>query len=240
MGEVRALTRSLWIAVLTLVLVGVVAAGYRVTHLADATAHAEPLRQRILSRFGVSDPLMAERPAELRRYDSRFAAHPILTLGHIIPGAVFLAFAPLQFCARIRNRYRALHRWSGRVLLIAIFWSVASALYFGLLVPFGGRSEALVMGLAASVLFASAAQAFLAIRRGQVARHREWMIRLFAVAIGIATIRLVAPLPTSRLRPPASLRRPSWCCRSGLGGPSRSASRSSGSAIRERPRALRS
>ena len=34
-------------------------------------------------------------------------------------------------------------------------------------------------------------RAFVAIRNGQVALHREWMIRAFSVLIGISTIRVV-------------------------------------------------
>jgi hypothetical protein len=42
----------------------------------------------------------------------------------------------------------------------------------------------------------SASRAYIAIRRKDVARHREWMIRSYAFLIGIATVRVVAlPLP---------------------------------------------
>jgi len=47
-----------------------------------------------------------------------------------------------------------------------------------------------------------------AIRRGQVARHREWMIRVFALAVAISTVRLVGAvldvaLTPLGVRPPA-------------------------------------
>ena len=35
------------------------------------------------------------------------------------------------------------------------------------------------------------ATAFMAIRRGEVVRHREWMIRMFAIALAISTVRLI-------------------------------------------------
>ena len=41
---------------------------------------------------------------------------------------------------------------------------------------------------------AAVLRAFLAIRMGQVALHREWMIRAFAIALGISTVRLVTPI----------------------------------------------
>jgi hypothetical protein len=49
--------------------------------------------------------------------------------------------------------------------------------------------------------------AYLAIRRGDVARHREWMIRAFAVALGISTVRVVG-LVFDFVFTPAGLRPP--------------------------------
>ena len=43
--------------------------------------------------------------------------------------------------------------------------------------------------------------AFRAIRSGQVARHREWMIRAFAVAIGISSVRVCGAIVDLALTP---------------------------------------
>jgi uncharacterized membrane protein len=203
MGAVkdRAVTSVVWTSAVILALVGVSAAVYRAANLADATARAEPVRARILDALGVTDPLMAERIREFRRFDAQFGAQPRLTLLHVIPGAVFLAFAPFQFWARLRNRYRGLHRWSGRVLLLAILVATAPALYFGVYAPFGGAGEALVIALVASLLLLAISRAFLAIRRGQVGRHREWMLRAFALSSGIASARLVGAVLDPILAP---------------------------------------
>ncbi len=182
----------MWAGTIVLCVSGVMAAAYRAAHITDAARRAEPLRERILLASGQVDPLVAERRAELRRMDSRFGDHPWLTLGHVIPGAVFLAFAPFQFWGGLRSRYRGLHRWSGRVLLCTILVSTAPALYFGLRVPFGGGREALVIAIVTTLLLASVAKALIAIRRGQVAQHREWMLRAFALVLGVATIRIAS------------------------------------------------
>lgn len=47
----------------------------------------------------------------------------------------------------------------------------------------------------------SVSLAVVAIRRGQVARHREWMIRAFAVALGISTVRVVGTVFDVALTP---------------------------------------
>ena len=43
---------------------------------------------------------------------------------------------------------------------------------------------------AVAALLVAIAVGFVAIRRRQIARHREWMIRVFAFATAIATIRI--------------------------------------------------
>ena len=191
----------LWPTVLVLSLVGVTSGVYRAAFVSDATARAEPVRARILRAFDRTDRLIADRPAELRRFDSRFAAHPFLTLGHVIPGTLFLALAPLQFWAGFRNRHRTLHRWSGRVLLCALVASTVPALYFGLAVPFAGPTESLAIAIVATLLLISVGRAYVSIRRGQVARHRAWMLRAYALALGIASIRVIGAVLDVALAP---------------------------------------
>ena len=185
------LRRALWCGVVLLVLIGVAAAIARAVFLDDAGAQLEPFRQQLLSALQRNDPFWAERREELRRFDGRFAAHPLLTLLHVLPGGILLTLAPFQFSRRIRSRHIQFHRWSGRVLIVTTFVVVLTALYFGVLAPYAGRNEVIATVLFGGFCLAAVCRAFLAIRRRQVARHREWMIRAFAIAIGISTIRVV-------------------------------------------------
>jgi uncharacterized membrane protein len=170
---------------------GVAAAAGRSAFPADLTTRLDPFRTRLLASLGRTDPLAHERPEELARFDRPFAAHPRLTLLHVVPGGLFLALAPLQFSARMRSRHLRIHRWAGRALLLAGAASAAPAFYFGLLMPFGGPVEAAAIALFGALFVASLARAFVAVRRGQVDLHREWMIRAFAVAVAISTIRVI-------------------------------------------------
>lgn len=183
--------RAVWGGIVLLVAIGVTAAAGRATFPADLATRLDPVRARLLDALDRDDPFAPQRPAELARFDSPFATHPALTLLHVVPGGLFLALAPLQFWRRLRARHRQLHRWSGRVLVLAALVSTLSALYFGLLMPYGGRVEAVAIALFGGLFLASLARAVVAIRRGQVERHREWMIRAFAIAIGISTVRIV-------------------------------------------------
>jgi uncharacterized membrane protein len=156
-----------------------------------------------LESLGRNDPLAEQRPAEFGRFDRPFANHPVMALLHVVPGGVFLVLAPFQFCRRLRGRYLALHRWSGRLLIPVAFISTLSGLFFGLLMPFGGWGESLAIALFGGLFLASLSRAFLAIRTRQVDRHREWMIRAFAIALGISTIRVVGPVLDFALMPAA-------------------------------------
>jgi uncharacterized membrane protein len=135
--------------------------------------------------------LALERPEEARQLDLRFAVDPIATLLHVLPGGVFLVLAPFQFSSRIRNQHLRFHRWSGRVLVLVGLTTGVTGLYFGLLEPYGGPGEAVVVALVGGLFLTALGKALQAIRRGEVMRHREWMIRAFTLALAIATVRVV-------------------------------------------------
>lgn len=185
-----ALTRVVWAATALLVALGVTAAVGRVVFPTDFITRADPVRLWTMAALGREDPMTLQRPAELARVDGSFAAHPALTLLHVVPGGLFLLFAPLQFSSRVRARNPALHRWSGRILLPMLIVTLLPGFFFGVLIPYGGLGEAVAVVLFGVTLLVAIAVAFVAIRRRQIARHREWMIRVFALTIAIATQRL--------------------------------------------------
>jgi uncharacterized membrane protein len=131
-----------------------------------------------------------EAERQVAAVTSRFNAYPRTTLAHILPGILLLCLAPLQFSTRIRTKYPSLHRWSGRVLLAAAVVLGLSGLFFGALVPYAGLSEAVPSAVFGLLFLLATVQAFRAIRRRDLRRHREWVIRLFALAMGVGTIRL--------------------------------------------------
>ena len=195
------LIRALWAAVALLVALGVFAAVGRTVFLDDFIARAEPVRLWTMAALGRNDPMALQRPAEVARMDGSFAAHPRLTLMHVVPAGLFLLFAPLQFSTRMRARHLALHRWSGRILLSLLVAAAVPAMYFGIRIPYGGPAEAVPVALFGVTLLISIVVAFVAIRRGQIARHREWMIRVFAFAIAISTQRFAFAAVDAALTP---------------------------------------
>lgn len=172
----------LWGAVATLALIGVAAGLGRVASLATGGASYEPVR-RMLPAAWLEDTLA---------FDGWFAGYPVLTLMHVLPGAVFLALAPFQFSARLRARRPALHRRLGRVAALCALTAGASALVLGAVFPYNGPAASAAVFTFGALFLYTLARALAAIRRGDAARHREWMIRAFAVGAGISTIRIVS------------------------------------------------
>jgi uncharacterized membrane protein len=197
----RLLVGALWCGVVLLVLIGVTAALGRSVFLSDLATRAEPFRQQVLDALRRDDPFALQRAEQLALFDRRFAAYPATTLLHIVPGAIFLILAPLQFVSRIRDRHIRFHRWSGRLIVLAAWVSGVAGLFFGLLMPYGGRGEAIAIALFGGLLLTAVSVGLVSIRRGQLARHREWMIRAFAAAIAVSTVRVVAAVLDLALTP---------------------------------------
>jgi uncharacterized membrane protein len=112
---------------------------------------------------------------------------------HVVPGGVFLLLAPLQFSPAIRSRHLRFHRWSGWVIVSLAFIAGISGLWIGLVLPYASNERVPIALFGALFLFAPL-KGIRAIRRGDMARHRQWMIRLFAVGVGIAVSVGVAEL----------------------------------------------
>jgi uncharacterized membrane protein len=123
-------------------------------------------------------------------FDHRYALHPVLAYVHILPGVVYLVGAPLQLSRRFRERHMTLHRRMGRVVLAAGITAGVFAIVFGTLFAFGGLFEASATVVFGAYFVTALVVAFIAIRGRDVTRHRQWMIRAFAIGLAIGTIRI--------------------------------------------------
>ncbi len=123
-------------------------------------------------------------------FDHSYALHPVLAYAHILPGVVYLVGAPFQLSRRFRERHFTVHRRLGRILLPAGITAGILAIIFGTLYPFGGPVEASATVLFGGYFVVALIAAFLAIKSGDVTRHRRWMIRAFAIGLGVGTIRI--------------------------------------------------
>jgi uncharacterized membrane protein len=108
---------------------------------------------------------------------------------HIGFGGLALLLSPFQFATRLRNRAPHVHRAVGRVVL----GSIAIAGTAGLVLAphsLAGPVGTLGFGLLAVLWLTFATIAFRAIRRRDVARHRRWVVRTFALTYAAVTLRI--------------------------------------------------
>lgn len=127
-------------------------------------------------------------------YNDGFEAHPITTLMHVVPGIVFMVLGPFQFIGKIREKFRNFHRWSGRIFMINCIFIGISGLVMAILFPFAGIIEQIAIFFFAFAFLFSIYKAFYHIRKYEIQQHREWMIRVFSIGLGISTIRILIAL----------------------------------------------
>lgn len=190
--------RFLAVVVVVFCVVGVFAAVQRTRDLLSWPAHGtvSPIMQQQMEQtaalMGLSKGGPDYRVLETTTVPAmrKFHDHPVATMLHMVPGAFVLAMAPLQFSPWIRHRWPGLHRGSGRFLMSMVVLAAASGFFFGFAAPLGGALESSAVAVFGAIFVFAAARGWIAIRRGDRVRHREWMIRMFAVAVGIAVIRV--------------------------------------------------
>ncbi len=83
-----------------------------------------------------------------------------------------------------------LHRWSGRFLVVIGCLAAVTGLYFGIFLPIVGIAETTIITLVSVLFLVAIVRAFRAIRRGDVATHREWMLRAFGVVLAVPATRV--------------------------------------------------
>lgn len=119
----------------------------------------------------------------------RFDQMPVFSSMHVIGGAVVLLVGGFQFWPNLRSRFPQWHRWAGRVYLSFVAIGGVGGL---MLAPYsdGGLVAHFGFGLLAVLWLFSGWQAYAAIRKGDVATHKAWMLRNYAMAFGAVTLRI--------------------------------------------------
>jgi uncharacterized membrane protein len=122
--------------------------------------------------------------------DHRFAGFPLPLVVHIVGATAYALVGILQFVPRFRRRHLVWHRRAGRVLAGAGLLVAISALWLTLFYqPQPGTGELLYV---LRLVFGSALAACLvlgvtAVRRRDIAAHRAWMIRAYAIGLAAGT-----------------------------------------------------
>jgi hypothetical protein len=133
--------------------------------------------------------------AEITPENARFFASPLPVVLHIVGAIVYAFLGAFQFVSRLWQRGIGWHRWVGRLLLVPCGLIVGlSGVWMTLFYPGTNSTD----GIGALLLYAlrllfgsgmvfSIVYGFIAIRRGDMIRHRAWMTRAYAIGLGAGT-----------------------------------------------------
>ena len=134
-----------------------------------------------------------ERNNELYRgYVAGDAAGNLAFAAHVTLAAVVTAGGTLQIIPRIRERAIAVHRWNGRVFMVAAVVAALTGLYMNWVRGAnGGPINSIGVSLNAVLILLCVAMAWRAARAGDVERHRGWALGAFLAVSGVFFKRLI-------------------------------------------------
>lgn len=122
--------------------------------------------------------------------DARFAASPLPLILHIVASVVYAVLGAFQFSAHLRRRHPGWHRRAGRLLVVLGLAVALSGLWMTLAYPRKvGTGDILWVTrlLVGSGMGAAVILGLVAIRNRNITRHRAWMTRAYALALGAGT-----------------------------------------------------
>lgn len=109
---------------------------------------------------------------------------------HIVTGSIVLITGVFQLSERLRARYPAWHRTLGKIYVMVLLIFTAPS---GLIMSFyanGGWSAQVGFGLLATLWWLFTGRGFQLALQKQWPRHREFMLRSYALTFSAVTLRL--------------------------------------------------
>ncbi|MEM9544794.1 MAG: DUF2306 domain-containing protein [Bacteroidota bacterium] len=104
---------------------------------------------------------------------------------HFAAGGIILILGCIQLLEKVRLKFPALHRWLGRVyVLAALFTAIGGLLFIFIKGTIGGMVMDIGFGGYGVLTFIAALATIRFARAKEFEKHRVWAIRLFALAIG--------------------------------------------------------
>jgi CubicO group peptidase (beta-lactamase class C family) len=137
--------------------------------------------------------LLADGPVGLlnsKPLDNSFYLFSFYT--HISLGGIPLLIGWIQFSQKIRNRYLKFHRIVGKIYVASILVGGPFAFYLGFFV-YGGLTTQIGFTFGAFIWILTTFLGYSTIRKGNVAKHREYMMYSYAGTCAAIVLRLILP-----------------------------------------------
>ena len=129
--------------------------------------------------------------AEITPDNARFFALPLPVVLHILSAVPFCFLGAFQFAPGFRRRWPRWHRLAGRLLVLCGLTAGLSGLWMAQFYPLSPQFQTnLLYGfrmLFGSAMVLSIVLGLVAILRRDIAHHRAWMIRGYALGQGAGT-----------------------------------------------------
>jgi uncharacterized membrane protein len=158
--------------------------------------HTKPILWALFALAGLSVLFLYDIPMfnPANPDHDRMVANRLFLIPHILTAVTATLLGPIQFSTRFRRRYLGLHRLLGKVYVCCAL--IAAPL--GLIVGRNAPGTLLLAGIVQPVLwFVFTLAAFLTARNRQIAQHRRWMVRSYAIGCTIFVFaRVTNPIPT--------------------------------------------
>ncbi|SEN22127.1 DUF2306 domain-containing protein [Lihuaxuella thermophila] len=145
-----------------------------------------------LTKNFVSDPDFTKLIAAKESFTADRSLWMFMLRAHIVLAVVSLLTGPIGAIRKIRLKSIAWHRWSGRIYVVSIVLNLIPGLYLSWFVT-GSLTVAgfLVLNL---LWLATTWLGYLHIRRKNLAKHRQWIVRSFFLTYANLTIHLLLPV----------------------------------------------
>jgi uncharacterized membrane protein len=140
----------------------------------------------VLFVFITSEVLLVTDYPMYHAYRLQVIADRHLLIPHTLSGTIALLAGPLQFSTRFRERHLRFHRVLGRMYVLCVFVGSFTGIALA-----GGRPGLPGTSMQAAAWMVCTTAALVAARNRQIAVHRQWMARSYAVTFTFVSSRVL-------------------------------------------------
>jgi uncharacterized membrane protein len=144
----------------------------------------------VLFVFITSEVLLVTDYPMYHAYRLQVIADRHLLIPHTLAGTLALLIGPFQFSTRFRQRHLQLHRVLGRIYVISVFVGSFTGIALA-----AGRPGLPGTSMQAAAWMVCTTAAFVTARNRQIATHRQWMARSYAITFTFVSSRVFNLVP---------------------------------------------
>jgi len=140
--------------------------------------------------FITSEVLLVTDYPLYHAYRLQVIADRHILIPHVLASVIALLAGPVQFWSRFRQRHLKFHRVLGRIYVISVLIGALTGIALA-----AGRPGMPGTCVQAAAWVVCTAAALITARNRQIARHRQWMVRSYAVTFTFVSSRVLNPWP---------------------------------------------